>query len=123
MKKNISFFILALFLSCTNDDTLPVMAACGVENPVEDLDWLKAEITRRETNPSPEMEYCFITLEEYENEIVFAYKDCNPRINKAIPLFNFAGQLLESEEDFENLGEFIKRTTIWTPQNFVCSPN
>lgn len=120
MGKTIIFLLVILNFSCSNTNDIPVVAACGVENPIEDLDWLRAEINRREENPSPEMQYCFITIEEYENQTVFVYNDCNPRIDKIIPILNCDGAILNSQESFENLGDFISRTIIWQPNNFTC---
>ena len=122
MKKYVLLTVVILF-SCTKDDELPIIAACGVDNPVEDLNWLKTEINRRETNPSADMKYCSITLDQYENQVVFVYNDCNPVIDKIIPILNCDGEVLNNSESLLNLGERINRTIIWKPKNFVCGTN
>lgn len=58
------------------------------------------------------MKSSWIGLREYENVITFIYQNCNPVLDKEIPLLNCDGEILNGEEDFKNLGQFVKRTII-----------
>ncbi|WP_350285181.1 hypothetical protein [uncultured Croceitalea sp.] len=122
MKEVSLIIVLLLSFSCSNDDDLAVIAACDVDNPIQDLAWLRTEIQNREANPTEDMKYCYITAEIYENQTVFAYLDCNPLIDKAILFLNCEGEFLDgSSETVANLGERISQTIIWKPRGFKCN--
>lgn len=120
MKKIALLLFIMITLSCSdNDDN--ILPACGVVNPLEELPWLKAEKDRRENNPTADTKYCYISQAEYNNQTVFIYFDCNPLINKVIPIYDCEGNLLndspENEISFEELTNTI---IIWKPADFVC---
>ncbi|MEL6918549.1 MAG: DUF4377 domain-containing protein [Bacteroidota bacterium] len=92
---------------------------CEFENPAEDLDWLRIEIQKREGNPSEDMKYCYITQAEYDANPVFVYMDCNPFINKVIPIFDCLGTQLNKDNNLF-LDDLENAKIIWQPTDFVC---
>jgi hypothetical protein len=58
MKLVIVLITLSLILSCDDDDSdLPVIASCEVNNPIEDLDWLKSLVEEKESIESDVSKY------------------------------------------------------------------
>lgn len=119
-----SIFVLLLSLlviSCTNDDDLPVISACNVGNPIEELSWLKEEIERRKTNPTVDSRYCYIVQAISNNTTVFVYEDCNPLVDKIFTIYDCSGELIGyvGDENFSN-ENISKRQIIYKPGNFAC---
>jgi len=54
------------------------------------------------------VKYRWIGLREYKNVVAFIYQDCNPVLDKEIPLLNCDGEILDREKDFENLDQLSK---------------
>jgi len=121
---SIILFCVLLLHSCNNDDNADTLtlaiAACGVQNPIEELPWLKAEVTRRANNPTPEMKYCYIIQGTLNAKTVFIYEDCNPLVDKAFPIFNCEGIEL-AETDFIDGNIIENKVIIWRTRNFVCT--
>lgn len=120
------FISLLILIACNSDDnanafTLTI-AGCDVENPLEELDWLKAEIERREQNQSEEMKYCYIVQASYQGQTIFIYEDCNPLVDKAPSLIDCTGSIIGSagETNFTN-NQFTNRNIIYKPSDFSCS--
>ena len=94
---------------------------CTFEDPAIDLDWLRIEIERREINTNEQTKYCYISQAEYQGEPVFLYFDCNPLINKVIPIFDCLGKSIgflgDGEIDQNELSDF---KIVWQPDNFAC---
>ncbi len=57
------------------------------------LTWLREEINRREANPSEDLKYRYIAQSGLKGQTVFIYWDCNPVVNKVIPIFNCDGTI------------------------------
>ncbi|TMM56159.1 hypothetical protein FEE95_16165 [Maribacter algarum] len=122
MKKTIIplFYILFVLLSCSdNDDT--IMPACGVNNPIQELEWLRTEIERRKANPNEDMKYCYIIQAEFNGEDIFVYEDCNPFVDKAIPFFNCEGTMINTQDNPIGFDDIRNKVIIWKPKNFVCN--
>jgi len=125
MKKNgalylIAFFIIVtLFFSCSdNDDT--VEAACGVDNPIEELPWLKAEIASRESKTTDISKYFYIAQATYNSQTVYVYEDCCPVCNTAVLVYNCKGELL-GQVHAEITRKSLKNSKIiYKPDNFAC---
>jgi len=122
MKKFLIFtLVIANIISCSNNDDLPVIAACGVNNPVQELDWLKAEIERRKRNTTEDSQYCYIVQAMANEQTIFLYKDCNPLVNKIIPIKDCSGASAGFLGD-ENYP--VERITmeeiIYRPADFNC---
>ncbi|PRX57953.1 DUF4377 domain-containing protein [Flagellimonas meridianipacifica] len=95
--------------------------SCEFEEPATDLEWLRIEIERRELNINEQTKYCYISQAEYEGEPVFLYFDCNPVINKVIPVLDCLGTSIgflgDSEIDQNELSDL---KIIWQPDDFAC---
>ncbi|UOY07530.1 DUF4377 domain-containing protein [Muricauda sp. SCSIO 64092] len=101
-----------------------IPAECTFESPNNDLDWLRFEIEKRETNITDASKYCYISQGEFQDKPVFLYRDCNPAANTAVPVFDCLGTVLgyvgDGTVDFDDIqNQYI----IWQPQEFVCQPN
>ncbi|MEM8847081.1 MAG: DUF4377 domain-containing protein [Bacteroidota bacterium] len=94
---------------------------CSFEDPTADLEWLRIEIERREANRNEQTKYCYISQAEYQDSPVFLYFDCNPAINKVIPVFDCLGKSIgflgDGEIDQNSLTNF---KIIWQPDDFAC---
>ncbi|MGB5818369.1 MAG: hypothetical protein WBG90_02715 [Saonia sp.] len=110
-------------LSCSDDDDNNAQAqltACAVENVLEDLVWLRDEISDREQSTSEDMKYCYIVIADLEGQTVFLYEDCNPLINKVVPVFDCEGESLGfigTDVSMDDLKDFC---VIWRPADFAC---
>lgn len=121
MKKALLLLSLTVFLatSCSdNDDT--IIPACGINNPKEDLEWLKTEIGRRNQNPSDDMKYCYIVQAQLNAQDVFIYQDCNPVINKAIFIMNCEGNTVDTEDNPTAFDQLTNKMIIWKRDDFAC---
>ncbi len=116
------FFALFVLLSCSIDNDV-IRPACGVDNPAKELSWLRMEIDMRKANITEDTKYCYITQGEYEGQAVFVYWDCNPLIDKNIPIFDCDGNMLSgTPENPISLDDLENQIIIWRPALFVCEP-
>lgn len=113
----LSILVLALVSCSDNDD---IISACAVNNPAEDLEWLKAEIDRRNENPTDDMKYCYIVQAQLNGQDVFIYEDCNPLINKAIFILNCDGIGINTEDNPTAFDQVENKIIIWKGSNFTC---
>ena len=123
----VAYRILLLFLllfSCnSDDDTNQLKNSCSVDNPIEDLAWLGNEIDEREQNITSDSKYCYISQSLYENQTVFIYRDCNPLINKVVPVYNCEGELIGiigSREQDIPFDVLLEGEIIWKTNDFAC---
>ncbi|RKN78435.1 hypothetical protein [Ulvibacterium marinum] len=123
MKIALNVLVALLVLqSCSDDDDM-IRPACGVDNPAKELSWLRTEIDNREANITEDTKYCYITQGEYEGQTVFVYWDCNPLIDKNIPVFDCDGNMLGgTPENPISLDDLENQIIIWKPALFVCEP-
>lgn len=123
MRNLIVLFLVSLTLSCDNDndDNLPVVAACAVDNPIKDLLWLTEEVERREANPTVDSRYCYIVQGVSNDQTIFIYEDCNPLVNKIFTIYDCSGELIGflGDENFTN-ENISNRRVIYKPELFVC---
>jgi len=116
--KKLSYLIMLIFLagfSCQEEAEEPTFAACGVQNPINELTWLN------ERTEQP-WEYLYITQAEYTGETIFMMKNCCPYCNTVITAYNCEGTLLGvvgqgSEIDASLI---LNEKTIWKPANSPC---
>lgn len=124
MKKGfLALVTICIFIySCSdNDDKLSVTPACGVDNPIEELAWLKSEIDNRNQSNRESMKYCYIVQGEYEGETVFVYEDCDPAVNKIVPVFNCDGVVINTDGNSIGLDNINNKTIVWKGNNFACN--
>ncbi len=96
---------------------------CSFNDPVKDLDWLRFEVEKRMANINGLTKYCYITQANLDGKPVFLYWDCNPAINKVIPIFDCLGNNLGNLGYEINLEDLKNQTIVWQPEEFVCNPN
>lgn len=120
MRKYFLFLVLIGALASCSDSDDNIVSGCGVNNPAKDLQWLKTEIDRRNENPTEDMKYCYILHAEYDGEAVFVYQDCNPLINKIIPVFNCDGTIINGPNNPITFDELQNQKIIWKPNDFEC---
>lgn len=115
------FYILAfsVFMSCSDqDDSINVI--CDVNDPTEELAWLKAEITIRRRDVSEEAKYHYISKAVMEGSTVFLYRNCDPKGNSIIPVYTCDGELLGEIGKKFSLDDFSNLLLIFKPLDFVC---
>lgn len=100
----------ALFFSC-NDKEEP--AVCGVENPVEDLAWIKKGIQLQTSS-----EYEYLTQATYQGKTVFYFGSCCPSCNWALIVKDCEGNQVAGEISLSDLKD---KKVIWKPANSVCT--
>ena len=95
--------------SCLNNDQEdelivdPLETVCGVENPVEELDWLAEEIEKLESTETGRS-YFYINTGEYEDEQIFLFRNCCPFCNSIITVYECDGtQRTEEEVDLNKV--------------------
>ncbi|WP_166149078.1 hypothetical protein [Cyclobacterium plantarum] len=105
-------FLLGL-ISCEKDDSLPTNL-CEVQNPIQELEWLKEAIDEVRND-----EYSYYSTALYQGRRIFFYGTCDPLANYASFIRNCAGDNLgDTNELFDRLLE-IK--VIWKPENSKCN--
>jgi hypothetical protein len=114
MKSFLLLLLSAAFLIACNESDLP--AVCGVENPIEDLAWLKQEIENASIPNSSE--YSFLMQATYRGQTVFYFGFCNPLWNWATILRDCQGNQIPGEV---SLTDLVNEKVIWKPANSVCT--
>jgi len=112
-----TFTFLLLAFSCEKD--ILSDNTCNVDNPLEQLDWLKVTIQNIEQSNPEWSKYYLITMAKYNGETVFIISNCNPVANSVFPVLNCSGQLLGvlGEIPSESLSD---RNVIWKSVNSAC---
>lgn len=88
----VSFSVALLGHGCKKDELdLPVIAACGVDNPIEDLEWLSSEIRSRQNDTSMGAVFGYIEQALNEGETLYIFNDCNPAANSVATLLDCSG--------------------------------
>lgn len=126
MKKIVFILILSFFIfGCNDDEESNTKSACGVENPVLDLTWLKNEIEQRENDQIEETidwQYHYIMQVAFEKQDVFIYGNCDPLLNSVSPVYNCSGEALGfiGDENFPT-DLFSTANIIWKGQGNQCN--
>lgn len=115
-------FCLLLLISCSNDndDKIPELI-CSVENPIEDLDWLKSEIKSLNNKGG---KYESIIQNTHNNQIIFMFNNCNPTINSVILVKDCTGEnigIIGEEKDNIPFDILQNGTIIWKSENSECN--
>ena len=114
MKKLSFTFLIGIFLlgSCNEkDDPTP----CGVENPTEDLAWLKSQIQGSQSGSLSE--YAYLIQATYKGRTVFSWASCCPFCNWVAVIQDCQGNVVEDA----SLNELENQKVIWRPENSVCN--
>jgi hypothetical protein len=111
-KSVILVFSLAL-ISCEKEDCLPT-SICEVQNPIEELAWLKEAIDEVRND-----EYSYYSTALYQGERVFFYGNCDPTANYVSFIRNCAGDNLgNTNELYDQLKEI---EVVWKQENSKCN--
>lgn len=102
----------AFLLGCADSEN---PTYCGVENPVEDLAWIKESI--KESQSSSLSQYSYLIQGSYEGETVFSWGSCCPFCNFVVMVQDCQGNLIEGV----SLSEVKNQKIIWKPENFACN--
>lgn len=113
-KSTILVISLSLF-SCENEDCdFPPSNLCKVQNPIQDLEWLKAAIDEVRND-----EYSYYSMALYQGERVFFYGNCNPSANYVSFIRNCAGDNLGNTNEFYDQLKEIE--VVWKQENSKCN--
>lgn len=121
MIRTIPFFLLFIVLACRKSDS--DVSGCGLDNPGEELTWLKGRIDSMATDTTELVKYCYVVQGEYKRRTVFKFEDCNPAINKLVFTLNCDGNRIDSNDDPIFTSELKDPKVIWKPEEFACEPN
>lgn len=119
MKHVTMIFLLGMiFFSCQKDE-LPVLV-CGVEDPVEDLDWLNEQI--RELEGSDFGAFQYFTQAKSGNQDIFILKNCCSNCNSVYPIYDCQGNELGSVGDSRfPMSAISDEKVIWKSSNSLCN--
>ncbi len=109
---------LICLISCNNDNTF--IGGCDLDNPRDELPWLKTRIDSMASSDSPQIIYCYVVKGKYKNSTVFRFEDCNPVLAKVIFTLNCDGNPIESEDEFISIRDLKNPVIIWKPNDFAC---
>ncbi len=123
MKQIITLLAILPFvvLSCKSDD-VNLNNICNVENPVEDLAWLKEIIT--DIEQSSQSDEFYISQAVYEGKTVFIVGNCCASCNTVFPVYNCEGEyinILGCTDEFITFNILNQDTVIWNSENFICT--
>ncbi len=121
--KLILLALLFLLFSCSDDDSLPVIAACGVSNPVEDLDWLGNSIRELQSNDSEVSQFFFVSQAIFEGETVFIFNNCCPFCNTVATVHSCDGTVLGFLNNEIPEIDITESTIVYRPDGFGCTLN
>lgn len=114
--------ICFLVLSC-NSDNAAVQSKnfCSADDPIEDLDWLRAEVAERTENMDASSKYYYISQAITREGTVFIYGNCDPVANTVLPVFNCSGENIGFIGDGNFTDEALTSAKIiWKPEDFAC---
>jgi hypothetical protein len=113
--KFLSLLILAFIaFSCEQNDP-EVINACGIEDPAENLPWLKAKIESFEEFPDI-YKYMYVQQGTYLGQTVFLVGNCCPLCDAYFPVYN-----CEGDEIMGVALEVTNLKTIWKPVFSACT--
>ena len=98
--KKILFFFMLLGLSACDQDATELRNTCNVENPVEDLPWLKTRIESYLQSDSSETDwsrYVYVAQTTYKGETIFLFLNCCPYCNYVPHAYSCQGNLIEND--------------------------
>lgn len=113
MKKYVLLFLYSAFLFSCSENEGP--SVCGVENPVEDLAWIKETIEESQSNSLSQ--YSYLIQGSYKGETVFSWGSCCPFCNFIVLVADCQGKVIEDA----SISEVKNQKIIWKPVNSVCT--
>jgi hypothetical protein len=119
--KSLLLFILLIVLACSDNDN--DVSGCGLDNPREELAWLKSRVDSMARDTTEWVKYCYVAQGNYKRRTVFQFGDCNPAINKIVFTLNCDGNRIDSNDDPIFTSEIKNIKIIWKPDEFACETN
>ena len=121
MHKTIKIFLLIIGLAFSCEEGKDCCThPCDVNNPAENLPWLKAEIDSWKSTGEL-YKYFYVEQGNYFGQPVFIMKDCCPFCNTITPVLDCKGEVLwyaYSEPDKTALITDLK--IIWKSDDLQC---
>lgn len=113
----LTLIFLLLVFSCEKD--ILSDNTCNVDNPLEQLDWLKDTIQSLGQSNPEWSKYYLVTMAKYSGETVFIISNCNPAANSVFPVLNCSGELqgILGGVPYESLSD---RNVIWKAVDSAC---
>ncbi|MBA4300645.1 hypothetical protein SAMN03080617_02122 [Algoriphagus alkaliphilus] len=109
MKKSIWLIVIFLiFQSCAEI----MQADCGVDNPLEDLEWLKAE-----TENSNRSGFIYLVQGKYKGRTVFFFNGCDPLQLTMAAIQDCRGEIIQEA----SVNDVRDQRVIWKPKNSACN--
>ena len=105
-------FLIGL-TSCGQDDENFGINTCAVENPAEEIEWIRKVI---ESHADDEYSTCMMA--DYQGETVFYHSNCNPLENWSFSVLNCEGEVLGILSELRD--ELTNITTIWKHEDSRC---
>jgi len=111
------FLGLTLIFSCKKDTS---GNTCGVDNPLEDLPWLKSRIAIISGSNPQTAKYQFVSQANYRGNTVFIFGNCDPLALSVFPVVSCANI------NIGNVGEIpadslLNQVTIWKMPDSLCN--
>jgi hypothetical protein len=107
-----------LSFSCDDEDK-EIIIGCGVENPAENLPWLKERIDSFDQS-APYYQYLYVLQGKYLGETVFVFNNCCPFCTSIPPVYNCEGELLWYASEYPDR-EITDFEIVWKPLGFQCT--
>ena len=120
--KKLVFVLLTsfLFLGCNNNEKSSVKSACSVDNPIEDLVWLK-KLSTALGEDEEFSKYNYIVQSDRNNETLFIVANCCPTCNSGNVVFNCKGEEIGYIDDPEFPSDLlVNGILIWKSKDNEC---
>ena len=116
MKRLLFLFLLLFAFACSDDDENK--SVCEVDNPVEDLEWLRAEL---EGDSQSTYSDTFVYQALYFGQPVIYISICCPACNMAPPAIRKCnGEVIGSLGVEINPDHLQNQQIIWRTENGIC---
>lgn len=113
--------LMVFFFSSCQEETIP-STACQIENPVQNMDWLKVLIEGLENGSLTE--YIYISQATRGSQTVFMLQNCCPFCNTVTSVYDCDGVLLGHLGNGSNgidPTSLKNSKVIWKPENSSCN--
>lgn len=107
----LSLLVLSIVWSCQEPDGPTV---CGVEDPINELSWLKADL--KEVENSGLLQYFYLVQASHKGKVVFYFSNCCPFCKFAIIIKDCQGNILNDVSS----DQITDQKIIWKPANSFC---
>ncbi|MFL0685735.1 MAG: hypothetical protein ACJLTB_21445 [Algoriphagus aquaeductus] len=113
MKKYLFLLVCSALLFSCNDEEGP--AVCGVENPVEDLVWLKEAVEFSQSNGLAG--FAYLIQGTYKGKTVFIMENCCPFCLILSVVQDCRGVVIPDA----SVNDVTNKKVIWKPANSGCN--